>query len=370
MTIQVKEVKDKRALEEFVSFPIELHKKNPFYAFPLIKDMLSHLSKKNPFFKRAEAKFFLAYKNGIPAGRIAGIVNYAHNEFHQDYVGFFGLFDCLNDMEVAKALFDEVANYLILKGLKSMRGPMNLSTNEECGFLCEGFDEPSMIMIPYNPPYYNELAKNYGMEKAKDLYCFLTSVPSELPSKIDRISQLAEKKGIKARKVNMKNLKEELYAFREVYNEAWRENWGFIPITKEEIDYMAERLKPIVIEDLVIIAEANSEPVGFFGAIPDFNEVLRRIRGRLTPFALLKALYYKRKIEGIRLLLFGVKKDFRHKGVESIMIREAFKAAKRYGFKKAEFSWILEDNFDTINLTQVLNARKYKTLRIYEKRLS
>ncbi|GAB6183897.1 N-acetyltransferase [Thermodesulfovibrio hydrogeniphilus] len=367
MSIEIKEVIDKKGLKDFVYLPITLHKNDPLYAPPLIKDMVEHLTPKNPFFKRAKAKFFIALKNGKPVGRIAGIVNYAHIEFHKEEAGFFGLFECINDKEVAQALFNTAENYLKAEGLKIMRGPMNLSTNEECGFLYEGFETPSMIMIPYNPPYYNELAESYEMKKAKDLYCFIADIPSELPHKIERIARFAEKQGIKARTIKIKNLKEELYAFMEVYNEAWRENWGFIPITKEEVDYMAEKLKPIALEELVIVAEKDSKPVGFFGAIPDFNEVLRRIHGRLTPINILKALYWRKKIKSIRLLLFGVKKDFRLKGVESIMLREVFKGVTKHGFKKIEFSWILEDNYDTINLTQIVNAKRYKTLRIYEK---
>jgi len=367
--LEIKEVTNKKYLKEFVSLPLKLYKKDSFYASPLIKDMIEHLTNKNPFFKRANAKFFIAYKDGIPAGRIAAIVNYAHLEFHNDSVGFFGLFECINDKEVAHALFDKAKEFLLENNLKIMRGPMNLSTNEECGFLYEGFDTPSMLMIPYNQPYYNELTESYGMSKAKDLYCFIVDVPKELPSRIDRIAHFAEKQGIKARTVNLKNLKEELYAFMEVYNDAWQNNWGFIPITKEEIDYMAEKLKPVAISDLVIVAEKDSEPVGFFGAIPDFNEVLRKLKGKLTPFSIIKALYYRRKSQSIRLLLFGVKSNFRHKGVESIMIREAFKGAIKHGFKRCEFSWILEDNYETINLTKVVGAKKYKTLRIYEKEI-
>lgn len=367
MNIKIVEITNKKELKEFVTFPLSLYKNDPFYASPLIKEMIEHLTDKNPFFKKAKVKFFIAYKNGKTAGRIAGIVNHAHLEFHRDDTGFFGLFECINDKDVAFNLFDSVKQFLNEHNLKIMRGPMNLSTNEECGFLYEGFETPSMFMIPYNPPYYNKLAEAYGMKKVKDLYCYLTDVPSELPSKIERIARFAEKQGISVRTVNLKNLREELYAFMEVYNEAWRENWGFIPITKEEIDYMAEKLKRVAFPELVIVAQKDSEPVGFFGAIPDFNEILRKLKGKFTPLTIAKALYYRKKIKSIRLLLFGVKRDFRHKGVESIMLREAFKGAIKYKFKKVEFSWILEDNYDTINLTQIVGAKRYKILRIYEK---
>lgn len=365
--MEIREVTNKKTLKEFVILPLNIYQHDPFYAPPLIGDMMEHLTEKNPFFKRAILKLFIAYRDGKPVGRIAAIINHAHLEFHKDGVGFFGLFECINDKEVAFALFDTVQDFLRAHGLKIMRGPMNLSTNEECGFLYEGFDKPSMIMIPYNPSYYNELAEAYGMKKVKDLYCFITDVPKELPSKIERVARFAEKQGIRVRNVNLKNLKEELYAFMEVYNEAWQENWGFIPITKEEIDYMAEKLKAVAIPELVIVAEKDSQPIGFFGAVPDFNEVLRRLGGKITPLSIIKALYYRRNIKAMRLLLFGVKHGYRHRGVESIMLREAFKGAIKYGFKKCEFSWILEDNYDTINLTQIVGARRYKILRIYEK---
>lgn len=370
MNIKIKEVKDKKELKEFVVLPFEIYKNAPFFAPPLIKDMVIHLTEKNPFFlKRAKAKFFISYKDGKPAGRIAAIVNYAHLDFHHDEVGFFGLFESINDQTVANTLFDAAKGFLLENYLQIMRGPMNLSTNEECGFLYEGFEIPSMIMIPYNPPYYNQLVEVYGMKKVKDLYCFLADVPVELPLKIEKIARYAERQGINARYVNLKNLKDELYAFMEIYNDAWNENWGFIPITKEETDYMAEKLKPVVMPELLVVAEKDGEAVGFLGAIPDFNEVLRKIKGKLTLFSIIKVLYYRKKIKSIRLLLFGVKKAFRHKGVESIMLREAFKGAKKYGFKKVEFSWILEDNYDTINLTKIINAQRYKTLRIYESKI-
>lgn len=366
MSIVIKEATSKGDIKRFVTLPLKLYRGDPFYAPPLIGEMLRHLSERNPFFKRAKVKHFIAFRDGEAVGRVSAIVNYGHLEFHRDSVGFFGLFECIDDKEVSKALFDSVRDFLREHNLKVMRGPMNLSTNEECGFLYEGFDSPSMIMIPYNPPYYNELAEHYGMRKAKDLYCYIAEVPTQLPNRIERIANFAERQGIRARKVEMRNLREELYAFMEVYNQAWSENWGFVPITKDEVDYMARKLKPIAISDLVIVAEKDSKPVGFFGAIPDFNEVLRKLGGRLTPLNLIKALYLRRKIKSVRLLLFGVKREFRHKGVESVMIREAFRGAAKYGFEKCEFSWILEDNYDTINLTQIVGARKYKTLRIYE----
>lgn len=369
MDIKIKEVLDKKVLKDFVGFPLFLYKNDNFYAPPLIKDMMIHLSEKNPFFKRAKAKFFVAYKDEKPLGRIAAVVNYAHLDYHRDNAGFFGLFECVKDQNVANALFVKAEEFLKENNLKLMRGPMNLSTNEECGFLYDGFDTPSMIMIPYNPPYYNDFAESFGLKKVKDLYCFLADIPEILPKKIERIAQFAEKQGIRAKAIKLKNLKQELYAFMDIYNEAWAQNWGFIPITKEEIDYMAEKLKQIALPELVVVAEKNGNPVGFFGAIPDFNEVLRKIRGKLTPLSILKALYYKRKIQSIRLLLFGVKKEFRHKGVESIMLKQAFIGSRKYRFKKVEFSWILEDNYETINLTQILNARRYKTLRIYEKKI-
>ncbi|NTU43526.1 MAG: N-acetyltransferase, partial [Nitrospirales bacterium] len=279
--------------------------------------------------------------------------------------GFFGFFESINDPEVAAALLERVEEELKGHGMDLMRGPMNFSINEECGVLIEGFDSAPMLMMPYNPPWYEDLLAGYGMGKAKDLNAYIHYVKTELPDKVLRVAALADKKGITVRTITKKEFEKDMMIFKEIYNAAWAENWGFIPIADDELIYSAARLKPIVVPELTIIAEKDGEPVGFLGMVPDFNVVLRRMGGRLTPITIAKALYYSRKITDLRLLLLGIKPEYRNRGVEAIMFREAFKGLWKY--KRLEFSWILEDNLPVIRIIEMVGGDLYKKYRIFEK---
>jgi GNAT superfamily N-acetyltransferase len=246
---------------------------------------------------------------------------------------------------------------------------MNFSTNEECGFLIDGFDLSPMLMTPYNPPYYSDLMEKYGMEKIKDLYAYIYDVQETPPEKVVRVGAIAERRGIRVRPIDKKRFNEEMMVFREVYSSAWEKNWGFIPLTDDELHYLAERLRQIVVPELTLIAEDRGEPVGFLGLVPDFNSVLRHMHGRLTPFTVMKALYYSRKITGLRLLLLGIKREYRNKGVDALLIREAFKGIKKGGYQRVEFSWILEDNIPIQRIIEMADGRLYKKYRLYEKSL-
>ncbi len=365
--IEIIEVKSRRELLDFIRFPLSLYRDDPLYTPQLTHDLKVHFSPKNPFFKDADVDFFIAMKNGRIAGRIASIVNHLHIRTWKEKAGFFGFFESTNEPGVAKALLDTVSKRLKEKGLTLMRGPMNFSTNEECGFLIEGFEEAPMLMMPYNPPYYNDLACEYGLVKAKDLHAYIYEVEEELPEKIMRVAAIADKRGITTRQVTKDRFLEAMRGFREVYNSAWEHNWGFIPMAGDELNYNAERLKPLVVPDMTIIAEKDGEPVGFLGMLPDFNFVLRKMHGSLNPLSLAKALYYSRKITDLRLLLLGSKPEYRNKGVDGILFREAFKGVKRGKYKRVEFSWILEDNINVIRLVEMIGGKLYKKYRIYEK---
>jgi hypothetical protein len=367
--LHIVEVSGKRELNDFIEFPLGLYKDDPLYSPQLCYDLKTHFSSKNPFFSHAEVSFFLAIRNGRIAGRVASVINHLHISVQNEKAGFFGFFECINDTEVSAALLDTVRGRLIEKGLSVMRGPMNFSTNEECGFLIDGFGEAAMLMMPYNPPYYNDLMSAYGMEKAKDLYAFIKHVEEKLPEKLLRVAAIAEKKGIVARLVTKDYFTPAMRGFQEVYNNSWSKNWGFIPITDDELYYDAKRLKPLVVPDLTIVAEKDGEAVGFMCMVPDFNFVLRKMAGRLNPVTLCKALYYSRKIPDLRMMLLGIKPEYRIKGVDAILYREGFKGVKRGRFKRVEFSWILEDNIDIIRHTEMIGASLYKKYRIYEKKI-
>ena len=368
--VEIVRVKDKRDLLRFIEFPLALYRDEPLYTPQLTNDLKVHFSPKNPFFKDADVEFFLAVKDGKIAGRIAAILNHLHISYQKENTGFFGFFESIDDPDVAKALLDTVSQYLKEKGMTVMRGPMNFSTNEECGFMIEGFEEASMLMIPYNFPYYNRLMKDCGLAKAKDLHAYIISVEEALPDKILRVAAIAEKRGITVRQVTKDNFMTAMRSFREVYNAAWGNNWSFIPMTEDELEYSATRLKPLVVPDMTIVAEMGGEPVGFLGMLPDFNFVLRKMHGRLNPITVIKALYYSRKIRDLRLLLLGIKPEYRNKGVDGILFREAFKGVKRGKYKRVEFSWILEDNINIIRLVEMIGGKLYKKFRIYETKIT
>jgi len=367
--LEILEVKTKKELKKFIDFPYSLYANDPLYVPTLKKEVWEQLTGQNPFFKHAEVKYFLAEDDGRILGRIASVVNLIHIEFHNEKAGFFGFFESVNDPDVSGRLLAAVAHDLNRKGMKVMRGPMNFSTNDECGLLIEGFDSCPMLMTPYNPQYYRGLMEKCGMEKAKDLYAYIYDVQESPPEKVLRVAAIAEKRGIRVRQIDKRRFKEEMLVFKEVYNSAWEKNWGFVPLTDDELYNLGERLKQIVVPELTLIAEDQGSPVGFMGMVPDFNSVLRHMHGRLTPLSIIKALYYSRKITGLRLLLLGIKREYRNKGVEALLIREVFKEIKKGGYKRVEFSWILEDNIPIQRIIEMADGRLYKKYRIYEKLL-
>jgi GNAT superfamily N-acetyltransferase len=370
MTIE--RVSDKPGMDRFIRFPWKVYRGDPNWVPPLLSEMKFILGEENPFFHHAEAAYFLAHKNGEVAGRVAAIIDRNHINVHHEQAGFFGFFECLPDSAVARDLLDAAASWLRERGIEIMRGPMNPSTNDECGFLLEGFDSPPMIMMTYTPPYYLDYMEQCGLVKAKDLYAYLSVIKDV--SAGNRLEKLAS--GIKARvpgltirPASMKNFRTELEAVKDIYNSAWGHNWGFVPMTDEEIESMAKRLKPLIVPELLIMAEVNGSPAGFFMAVPDYNQVLKRINGRLGPVGLVKFLWYSRKVSDIRVLTMGVKEEYRKKGIEGLLYLESFKAAMRKGYRNAEMSWVLEDNAPMRKGCELMGGKLYKKYRIYERNI-
>ena len=359
----------KKDLSEFIKLPFALYAGDPLFVSPLIREMKVHFSDKNPFFMHAEAKYFLARKDNKNVGRIVSCINRNHNEFHNEKTGFFGFFESIQDQSVATALFDRASGHLREKGMRAVRGPMSFSTNDECGMLLEGFKEPPMLMTPYNPPYYNDLCEQYGFRKVKDLFGYIHDLQNDLPEKIMRVASIAERKGIIVRTINKARFNHEMMIFKEIYNSAWEKNWGFIPLTDEELHYSSEQMKQIAIPELILIAEDQGMPVGFLGMLPDFNVVLKKMKGRLNPLTLAKALFYSRKITDVRLLLLGIKEEYRNRGVDALLYRDGFRGLKKGGYKRVESSWILEDNIPVQRIIEMGSGKLYKKYRVYEKPL-
>ncbi|MFQ3573784.1 MAG: N-acetyltransferase [Thermodesulfovibrionales bacterium] len=367
--MKIIKVSSRSDLKDFIFLPFKLYRSDQKYIPPLLNEQKRRFSNKNPFYLHSKVNLYLVKKDGETVGRIASIINRNHNDYHKDKTGFFGFFESHNDLNIASCLFEQVIKDLKSEGLNTVVGPMNFSTNEECGFLLEGYEEPPMILMPYNFSYYHELLSSLGFEKAKDLYAFIYTLQERLPDKVYRVSSICEKKGVKVRYMNKKSFHRDLMDFKNIYNDAWADNWGFVPITDEEINFTSKELKPIANEELIAIAYADDLPVGFLGVIPDFNQVLRHLNGRLNPITILKALYHKKRISQGRLLLFGIRKRFRNRGIDALLYREVHKGLLKSGIKRIEFSWILEDNTDTINLAELFGGVLYKKYRIYSKKI-
>jgi len=360
----------------FIKFPWKINKGNPNWVPPLIFDVKNTLdTKKNPLYQHTKLELWLAYRGSELVGRIAGIVNDNHNKFHNDKVGFWGYFDCINDKEVSRALFDTVKEFLIENGMDTMRGPVNPSTNDEIGLLINAFDKPAVMLMTYNPEYYIGLVEDYGFEKSKDLYAYYVSEKivnnKAAMDKLERVSNIVLKREkLTIRKLNIQDFENEVMLIQEIYNKAWIKNWGFIPMTDEEFKYLAKNLKAVVDKDLIYIAEFDGKPVGFSLALPDYNQVFIKMNGKLFPFGIFKMLAGKKKINSLRLITLGVIHEFQKKGTEAVFILNTIKEGLAKGYKGAEISWILEDNGPMVATAENLGADLYKKYRIYDKQIT
>jgi GNAT superfamily N-acetyltransferase len=371
--IEIKTVSRNKELKTFIKFPWQIYKNDSSWVPPLIMDRKKLLDRDhNPFFQHAEMDLFLAYRDGKLVGRNAAIINHNHNKFHNDKTGFFGFFESVDDEEVSTKLMDHAAAWLKERGYDKILGPCNPSTNDEVGCLIEGFDTPPYIKMCHNPPYYPNLMEKYGMKKAKDLYAWHLDVrETEIPEKLFRVSEAAINKfKVKIRNVRLKDLKNELTLIREVYNNAWSKNWGFVPFTEEEITHAADDLKQIAWEELLLLAEINGRPVGFSITLPNINEILIKIRnGKLFPFGLFKLLRGMKKIKNVRVVILGIIKEYQHIGFGAVFYLESLKRAKAMGLNGGEMSWILEDNVPMNKAIELVGSDLYKTYRLYEKAL-
>jgi GNAT superfamily N-acetyltransferase len=366
----VRRVERAADLDRFIALPYRLHRGDPTWVAPLRMDVRTLLSRtKNPFFQRAEADYFLAERGGKVVGRIAAIHNRAHNEFHDDTVGFFGFFECGDDQAVTNALFERTAAWLKERGLDTMRGPASFSTNDECGLLVEGFEHPPTVLNPHNPPYYQQLVEGAGFRKSKDLMLY-QSTGTELPERLGRVAaRVAHRMRITLRCLDMKRFYEEVERIKPLYNQAWEKNWGFVPMTDAEIDHLAKQLKPIVDPNLVVFAERNGQPIGFAAAIPDMNVALKaNPSGRLFP-GILKVLWRARRISRLRILLLGVIKEFRGAGAAELMYHHIWTTGVGRGYNWGEGGWVLEDNAPMNKGLEFMGFEVYKRLRMYDRLL-
>ena len=368
--IQIKKVQNSDDLKAFIDFPHDLYASDPNYVPELFIAQRDLMSSKHPFFEHSSADSFLAIKDGKVAGRIAAIRNNNHIKATGKQEGFFGFFDTINDYEVAKKLFDTATTWIKNQGLSAIIGPTNFSTNETCGMLCEGFDSPPAVMLTYNKAYYNDFATKYGFQKKVDLLAY--NLPTDkMPDKVltisNQIEERLKKRGIVIRKINLKKFKQEVEGVKKIYNEAWDKNLGFVPMSDSEFNYLAKDMKMIMDPDFCLIAEHDGKIIGFSLCLPDVNQALIKVkRGRLLPFGLFKLLYYKGKINKVRVIALGVIEAYRKAGIEACFYARTIQTAREKKMIAGDASWILENNLMMNRALINLNGEVYKKFRLYE----
>jgi GNAT superfamily N-acetyltransferase len=358
------------AFRAFIDLPYRLYRNHPHFVPPLRRERRDLFDKaRHPFFRHAEGAFFLARRDGRPVGRIEAIVNHAHNQFHDDRVGFFGAFESEDDRAVSEALLESAARWLGERGLQVMRGPVTHSTNEETGLLIEGFEEPPMIGMPYNPPYYATLLEAFGLTKAKDVYGWEVRAEQTIPEKIHRVADIVRKStNVVVRRANFADYAGEIRRAMGVYNASWTRNWGFVPLTEAEFVHAAEQLRPVLerFPEGVLLAEVAGRAVGFCLAVLDVNQALARVQdGRLFPFGFWHLYRGLRRIDQIRVMALGILPEFRHRGIDALLYLDLLSRGQRLGYRRAEIGWTLEDN-RAMNRAILMGGRHHKTYRLYE----
>ncbi|HYW13860.1 MAG TPA: GNAT family N-acetyltransferase [Longimicrobium sp.] len=371
--VTIREIPRGGSMKPFIDLSWTINAADPQWVPPLRMALEPVLDRnKHPFHQHAEVAYFLAERGGKVAGRIAAVVNHQYNQHHApDRTGFFGFFESADDPAVAAALLDASSAWLCARGMETMRGPFNFSTNDEFsspGVLIHGFDRPPSVMMSHNPPYYGRLMDAAGMAKSKDLVAYW--IPDRIPERLrNAMARLGQRAGVTIRSVRMKDLKQEVAKVQEVYNAAWSQNWGFVPMTEAEFHHMARELRPVVEPDFVLLAEkADGEPIGFLLALPDLNRAFKHLPdGRLFPFGVFKFLWQQRRIRAARILTLGLKPGYQHLGLGAAMYTRLLEIGISKGYTGAEGSWILEDNHEMCTALEKLGADQYKRYRVYER---
>lgn len=368
-----------RTHREFLALPYRLHRDDPQFVPPLRRDQRALFDRAHhPFFGHADAEFFVARRQGRTVGRVEALVNHAHNGAHGDRVGFFGAFECERDPESARLLLDRAAAWLHARGMEVMRGPVTHSTNEECGLLVEGFEDPPFVGMSYNPPYYGALLEGAGLAKVKDLHAWEVTLDGPAPEPLQRLAALVRRRSrVTIRHVDADDYVAESRRVMDVYNAAWEHNWGFVPLTGAEFAYAAEQLRPLVTRypDGALIAESDGRPVGVCLAILDVNQALIRVRsGRLFPFGFLRLRRALARVAQARVLALGVRPELRGSGLDALLVMEIIEAGRRHGIRRAQLGWTLEDNWAvraTIDgAAGSMGLRRSATYRLYERSLT
>jgi hypothetical protein len=376
MSIEIRQHTPGQDVNDFIRAPFEVFKDDPVWVPPLnmiVKEQLSPV--KNPLFQHADVALFTAWKNGRLAGRVSAQVDRNHLNHYNDNTGFFGFFDTINDEEVARRLIESAGSWVSKRGMKRLRGPLSFTINDEVGTLIDGFDTPPMFMMAHSTPYQGQLAEAAGLQKAKDIYAWIFNIAEPKQRAVRAWEEINEMPEVRVRTADRSRLDDEIRTLLEVYHEAWSENWGFVPTTEAEGKKATDDMKFVLNQEFCFFYEIDGEPAGMCLALPNLNEVIKDLNGKLFPFGFAKLLWRLkvRHPKTARLVMLGIKKKYRNKkkygGLAFALCVEICKRGVKNGYDAAELSWTLEDN-SPVNLTiRAMGGRKYKTYRIYEKSL-
>jgi GNAT superfamily N-acetyltransferase len=369
--LEVRPVASRRELNTFIKLPWRLYRNEPNWVPPLVYDRKRFLDRsRNPFFKHAEVELFLAWRGETPVGRISAQIDRNFNEFQGHDWGMFGFFECADDPDAAAALLAAADSWLRARGRDRMVGPMDFTTNDECGILIDGYELLPTILTNWHHPYYPGLIEGAGLTKAMDLYMWSLDVADRgsVHPAIWRIAADVERKyGITVRNMRKKDMEAEIGRFLKVYNAAWERNWGFVPLTEEEVRHYAKDLKQILDENWAFIAEKDGEPVGAALTLPDYNQVFKHMNGRLLPIGWAKFLWYRRKIDRVRVFALGVKPEYQHTGVGAKLYEMHWDAGERTQQGRGETGWTLESNTPMNRAMERMGGKIVRTYRIYER---
>ncbi|MBL4803204.1 MAG: hypothetical protein JKY45_15065 [Emcibacter sp.] len=377
--ITIKEVANKQELKQFVKLPWHLYKQDPNWVPPLIVERMEVLDeKKNPYFEHAEAKLWLAYKDGEIVGRISAQIDELVEKHHNEKIGHFGFFECINDQQVANKLMDTACQWLKSQGRTSLIGPFSLSINEEAGMLIDGFDTPPSLMMNHALPYYKDLMEGYGMEKIKDLWAYYLRIDKPvLPPTIQKLITRSMRDGkIKLRRINMKNYEEDLKTILDIFNDAWSNNWMALPFTEAELNKTVKDMKLLIREDFTFIAEYDGVPMAMMVTLPNLNEIIADLDGKILPLGIFKMLWrlkVRPNYKTVRVPLMGVRQEFQNTAAGGAMafalIEECRIQAEKAGCTHAELSWVLEENTRLSKMLETVGCWRYKNYRMFTKAL-
>jgi GNAT superfamily N-acetyltransferase len=368
-SLTIRPVRSRRDLKRFIDLPYRLHAGTPWVP-PLKLERRFFLNRKlNPYFKHGEAEYFLALRDERVVGRISAQIDHAFNEFHESHRGMFGFLELEDDQEVMTALLGAAEDWLRTRNCERMVGPMDFSMNEESGVLIEGHDLQPLIRQPWQPPYYQRLCEEAGLGKAMDLYSWFLDVSDRkdiLPVLVELDQRAKEEHGVTIRRMSRRHLRQEMDRFAEIYNAAWAENWGFVPYSKEDLDAYTMDMHLVFAKDWFMVAEKDGETIAVAITLPDINQVLKKMKGRLLPLGWWYFLRRNRIADRVRIGFLGVKPEHQHTGVAASLYIEHFNTAERAHQDRGEASWILETNEAMNRGLEAMSAEIVKKYRVYE----